>query len=121
MVVAYWLEYGLSYVDHGRSPVRWRFPVAFQILPLIILLGIVWFFPESPRWLTKMGRNDEARYILGRLRGTTGDDALAAQAEYEEIKEVAAQEVNSSVPTSYWSMITGRGSGDLHIGRRVQL
>lgn len=119
--MAYWLEYGLSFIDGGYSPIRWRFPVGFQIIPLLVLLGAVWFFPESPRWLTKVGRDDEARYILGRLRGTTGEDALIAEAESEEIKEVARQQTTNAIPTSYWSMVTGRGSGDLHIGRRVQL
>ena len=77
VVVAYWLSYGLSFVDNGESAFRWRFPIAFQILPLILLLAIVWFFPESPRWLVKEGRDDEARYILQRLRGTGGEDAAS--------------------------------------------
>ncbi|KAK0440084.1 major facilitator superfamily domain-containing protein [Armillaria borealis] len=33
VVVAYWLEFGLGFVGDGRSEVRWRFPIAFQILP----------------------------------------------------------------------------------------
>lgn len=115
------MEYGLSFVDGGRSQIRWRFPVAFQIIPLLVLLGSVWFFPESPRWLVKVGREDEARYILGRLRGDQGNDALEAEAEFQEIKIVAAEQVHGTVPTSYWALISGRGSGNLHLGRRTQL
>lgn len=51
VAVAYWLEFGLSFSDNGESALRWRFPIAFQIIPLIFLFFAVWFFPESPRWL----------------------------------------------------------------------
>lgn len=31
VVVAYWLEYGLSFIDGGQSPIRWRFPVSESV------------------------------------------------------------------------------------------
>lgn len=48
VVVAYWLEFGLSFLDGGSSAIRWRFPIAFQIIPLLVLFAICWWFPESP-------------------------------------------------------------------------
>lgn len=69
----------------------------------------------------KVGREEEARYILGRLRGETGLDAQKADEELSEIQAVAQMEKSSVMPTSYMAMLTGRGSGKLHIGRRVQL
>jgi hypothetical protein len=112
---------GLSFIDGGASPIRWRFPIAFQIIPLLVLFGAVWWFPESPRWLVKVGRDKEARFILGRLRGTEGTDVAAAEAEFQDIQNVAELEKSTTHSNSYFSMLFGIGSGDLHIGRRVQL
>ncbi|KMU74458.1 sugar transport protein 2 [Coccidioides immitis RMSCC 3703] len=121
VVVAYWLEFGLAFIDDGVSAFRWRFPIAFQIIPLLILFAAVWFFPESPRWLVKMGHEEEARYILGRLRGDEGEDVARAEAEFQDIKHVAELERTLSYSTSYFSMFTGRTTGKLHLGRRVEL
>lgn len=121
VVLAYWLEFGLSYIDGGRSAFRWRFPIAFQIIFLLILLAAVWFFPESPRWLVKVGREEEARYILQRLRGTSAEDSIRAEAEFLDIQSNAEMEKTIVHGESYIAMLFGYKSGDLHIGRRVQL
>lgn len=77
---------------------------------------------ESPRWLLKMGRRDEARTILGRLRSEDGDpEAPQALAEYEDIVAVIALEKEHSKRNTYFSMFFGLHDGDLHIARRVQL
>ncbi|EEU37319.1 uncharacterized protein NECHADRAFT_37236 [Fusarium vanettenii 77-13-4] len=120
VVVAYWLAYGVSFIDNGESEIRWRFPIAFQILPLLCLLAGCWAFPESPRWLVKVGRNEEALYILGRLRGTEGEDAGVAETECNDIRRAIELE-RSSESTSYIHMLFGWKSGRLHTGRRVQL
>ncbi|KAI0143507.1 general substrate transporter, partial [Xylariaceae sp. FL1272] len=121
VVVAYWLEFGLSFIDHGESAFRWRFPIAFQIIPLLVLFFSVWFFPESPRYLVKAERHEEAQFILRRLRGSTGEDLARAQAEYQDIRNVVQLENKESKQNSYFHMFFGIGSGSLHTGRRVQL
>lgn len=65
-----------------------------------------------------MGREEEGRYILGRLRGESDG---VAEAEYQDIVNVVKLERESTFVNSYWKMFFGVGSGKLHIGRRVQL
>ena len=94
---------------------------------MLFLFAVIWLLPESPRWLVKVGRDDEARYILGRLRGE--DAAGHAEAEFHDIRNVAELEKNAGQLNSYFHMlwdvmpkaIGGGSSGPLHIGRRVQL
>lgn len=122
VVVAYWLEFGLGFVGDGTSQVRWRFPIAFQILPVLAFMACLPMMPESPRWLLKMGREVEARTILGRLRSEDGNPEDArVTAEYEDIVAAVQLEKQNADRNSYVSMFFGRNDGNLHIARRVQL
>ncbi|PLB47381.1 putative MFS sugar transporter Stl1 [Aspergillus steynii IBT 23096] len=68
--VAYWVVFGLSYVD---SDVQWRFPVALQVLfALLVMLG-AFMFPESPRWMVMRGYDKEACEVIARLKNSSPD------------------------------------------------
>ena len=68
--IAYWLDFGFSYID---SSVQWRFPVAFQIFfALCLFMGIVGM-PDSPRWLISKGKKDEALEVLSKMKGVAID------------------------------------------------
>ena len=74
--IAYWIDFGLSYVD---SSVQWRFPVAFQILfAILVTIGGI-MLPESPRWFVMQGHDEQAIEVLAALNDSTveSEDVLA--------------------------------------------
>ncbi|KAM5353707.1 hypothetical protein ACJ41O_000357 [Fusarium nematophilum] len=57
--------YGTSQLDDNRS---WRVPLGlFYVIPSLIAASI-FFVPESPRWLLRQNRPDEAKASLHKLR-----------------------------------------------------
>jgi MFS family permease len=66
-IVSTWVGFGSSHVDATNS-FSWRFPLAFQALPCVIIVLSLFFFPESPRYLLEKGRDDEARETVSQLQ-----------------------------------------------------
>ncbi|MCW2528940.1 MAG: transporter, sugar porter family, partial [Pseudonocardiales bacterium] len=74
------------------GPGDWRVSVGLALLPAIALgLGVLGQ-PESPAWLVRQGRDDDARTVLGRLRD--GDQEI--EDEIDTIREVAQEEQHGS-------------------------
>ncbi|CAK7232214.1 hypothetical protein SCUCBS95973_008185 [Sporothrix curviconia] len=116
--LAYWISFGLAFVDNGYSDVRWRFLLAFQTLPALLLLAGVKLLPDSPRYLASVGRTDEAREVLTQLRGGYDDNV---QHEFLEIVAVARESQKSS-PIQFAKILAGRGGKPGHrLGRRAWL
>ncbi len=68
----------------------WRWMFGSEALPALLLLVLLFFVPESPRWLTKQNRSEEALEILTRVNG-----AEYAKTELLEIKDAIAHESGS--------------------------
>lgn len=87
--VAYWIDFGLSYVD---SSVQWRFPIAFQIVfALAVIVGAL-MLPESPRWFVMRGHDQQALEVLAALNDSSVD-AEDVLADYNLMKaDLNAQE-----------------------------
>ncbi|KAF4630124.1 hypothetical protein G7Y89_g8015 [Cudoniella acicularis] len=91
-----WVGYGSSYAG-DQSQFQWRFPLAFQAVPCIILALGMFFFPESPRHLMATDREDEAMKILRKLHYNGSNDDWLNQ-EFNEIKQTLAAEKAITVP-----------------------
>jgi SP family arabinose:H+ symporter-like MFS transporter len=65
----------------------WRYMMASGVLPAILFLIALYFVPESPRWLTKEGRETEALKVLSSING----DAKAGEI-LAEVKETLHEE-----------------------------
>ncbi|GLT58028.1 hypothetical protein SLA2020_309540 [Shorea laevis] len=66
--------------------VQWRILAVIGILPCTILIPGLFFIPESPRWLAKMGMTEDFEASLQVLRGFDTDISL----EVNEIKRSVA-------------------------------
>ena len=94
----------------------WRFPQAFQMVFLFMIILAANFFPETPRHLAKTGRLDEAREILFRCRLHPSEQAI--EQEMAEIQAAIRIEATSSAH-GFISMIWKKDK--LHTRRRVAL
>ncbi|KAJ5008855.1 Sugar transporter STL1 [Colletotrichum sp. SAR 10_99] len=82
-VLESWIN--LGFWEFKTGPVTWRAPIAIAILFSLILMGSIYFLPESPRWLVMKQKSAEARTIIAALRGLE-EDSLEVQAEVAGIE-----------------------------------
>ncbi|KAJ5106126.1 hypothetical protein N7456_002801 [Penicillium angulare] len=83
-----------------ESSIQWR--LIFIVLTGLGVLHLISlsFIPESPRWLTEKGRDDEAKAVLEYLHRTKRDPrATFAHAEAQQIK--AQVQVEKDTPRGY--------------------
>jgi MFS family permease len=74
-----------------EGPASWRAPIAIQLIFAIAVVFIVWGLPESPRWLAKRGRMDEALEVICAINDLPEDDPYVVS-EMESIRQVLALE-----------------------------
>ncbi|KAG4436373.1 hypothetical protein IFR05_008129 [Cadophora sp. M221] len=92
--VSNWIGFGCSY---ATNDFQWRFPLAFQCVPAVILLAGSFWLPFSPRWLMEKERDDEAYTVLKRLHGNIGADESFFQAEFNQMRDQIRFENSVSV------------------------
>ena len=111
--MAYWIEF-FAYLNPNKV-MAWRTPLALQLI-FILVIGIgINFFPESPRWLMKMGREEEARSVL---RATREGDI---EHELKGIQKVVRFELETSTSNHYWAMIWPKDKYSRQLRWRVVL
>lgn len=71
----------------------WRVMLGMESMPAILFLIVIFFIPESPRWLLVAGREEKAQGILTHIYGS----ALKAMEQITATKEVLASESKSDL------------------------
>jgi len=109
-VIAAWACYG-AYIQETGSFWAWRIPSLVQAVPSVLQLILVWFIPESPRWLIAKGRIDEARKILAKYHANGSDirDPLVAF-EITQIQHALRMEHEISKTTTYLTLFSTPGN-----------
>ncbi|KAI9736864.1 MAG: hypothetical protein M1818_005915 [Claussenomyces sp. TS43310] len=87
--IMYFIGYGCSFIT---GPASFRTAWALQLVPCIFLMAGIPFLPRSPRWLAKVGRNEEAVRILASIQAKGNEQDPLVIAEWNEIITILAAE-----------------------------
>jgi MFS family permease len=116
LCIAYWLDYGMSFVTTNSS--QWRFPISFQAFFAVCLVLQMLPLPETPRWLIENGRISEAGNVLARLKSkdatTEDEDVVLLRRQIETSIEIES----SGGPFRYAELLQG---GKIQNLRRIIL
>lgn len=113
IVVAYWFDFGMSYVG---GAVAWRLPIAFQMVFALIVIALVFALPESPRWLFNHGKEEEAMHVLCTMYDKEPTDPYIIEEKNAIVQAIELESSESS--RSFFSIFRNDG---VKTGYRVLL
>ncbi|KAM6528982.1 hypothetical protein FALCPG4_009934 [Fusarium falciforme] len=119
VVIAYWTDYGCA---SYTNDMQFRFPIALQMLFGLIMLVMIVFLPESPRWLVSQGYDSEAKEVLNWItpKDELNDSAHEKSVEtaYQNITRARELERAAEGDFSFWELWHG---GNIQNWRRMAL
>ncbi|KAF8153924.1 general substrate transporter [Crassisporium funariophilum] len=114
LVIAYWLDYGMSFVS---GPAQWRLPIGFQAVFALLLLLQGMVLPDSPRWLIAHGQREEGARVIAMLEDKDSVDHPDVVRVLREIEDSLAVE-SAGGPFRYMELFEG---GKIQNFRRICL
>lgn len=127
--IAYWFDYGMSFTS---GSIAWRLPIACQLIFAFvssaveargfrsvddqIVIVLVFGLPESPRYLYKHGRNEQALQVLCEVYGREEDDQKIQEEQKDVLKALQMEAEHGEYK---WSQLFKRD--EVQTGRRVFL
>lgn len=111
--IAYWFDYGMSFTD---GSIAWRLPIACQTIFAAFVILLVFGLPESPRYLYKAGRNEEALEVLCQVYDGTPDHPKIAKEQADVLEALKLEQEHGEYK---WSQLLKKD--EVQTGRRVLL
>ncbi|KAI1026009.1 hypothetical protein LB505_004540 [Fusarium chuoi] len=107
-LIGFWINYGINQNMNPSSAAAWRVPMAVQIAPAAILFVGGFFLHESPLWLMRKNREEDATKALESLRQIPRDHKYL-QEDLDMIRKRLADEafVASRFGTGPWALFRG--------------
>ncbi|KAH0847249.1 MFS transporter, SP family, sugar:H+ symporter [Fonsecaea pedrosoi] len=95
---------GLGFFYSTNVTAQWRGPLGLALFFPILMLLMLWFIPESPRYLLMARRPEEAWQIVSDLHKIKGDTrAEYARTEFFQMQKQV--DIDREMNCSWWEMI----------------
>ncbi|KAI0442741.1 putative sugar transporter [Xylaria telfairii] len=95
-VLQAWINLGFFF---KTGTIAWRVPISICALFNLVILSVIFYMPESPRWLIRVGRESEAIHTISTLKDATRDSA-------EIMADVAAIHLSLEESTDRLSLLS---------------
>ena len=105
--VASWVTFGTLKIP---SDWAWRTPSLLQGWCTVIILGVLWWIPESPRFLIAKDQHEEALRVLAHYHANGDENDEVVQLEYQEIRTAMAMDKEANANTNWGDFIRTRGN-----------
>ncbi|KAJ8586123.1 general substrate transporter [Rhizopogon salebrosus TDB-379] len=106
-IIAAWTTYGTFAIPTSWS---WRIPSALQGLPSVIQILLIWFVPESPRWLVSKGKEERALQILAYYHANGNAQDPLVEYEFEVIKAAITFDREVAANVGWLSLVKNPGN-----------
>ncbi|KAH8103089.1 general substrate transporter [Cristinia sonorae] len=106
-IVATWSTYGTQYIDSNWA---WRIPSILQGIPPFFQFFLLFFCPESPRWLVSKGKEEQALKTLAYYHADGNEQDPLVQFEFNEIKSAIEFDREVSANVGWKSLFTTPGN-----------
>jgi len=117
ILIMFYISYGCSFINGTGA---FRVPWGLQMLPAVFLFGAMMLLPESPRWLAKQDRWEDAVNALALVHAHGDTNSPFVAKEMAEIREVVEFErANSDV--TYLELLKPNMINRTHIGVFTQI
>ncbi len=102
MLVVYFVNYFIAQQGDTKwlHQIGWRWMFASLAIPAGLFFSLLFFVPETPRWLTMKGQTEKAEHILMKLVGNK-----EAKKELQEIRNSFTKETGTSIKSYYHFML----------------
>ncbi|ORY13403.1 high affinity glucose transporter [Clohesyomyces aquaticus] len=117
ILIMFYISYGCSYINGTAA---FRVPWGLQMIPAIGLFIGLLFLPESPRWLAKHDRWDEAHGVLALVHAKGDRNASFVLLELSEIREMVEFE-RQNADVSFLELVKPKMINRLHVGVFTQI
>ncbi|KAF8887531.1 general substrate transporter [Infundibulicybe gibba] len=106
-IIAAWTTFGTFKIG---STWAWRIPSAIQALPSVLQVCLVWFCPESPRYLISKGKEAAALKTLAYYHADGDEQDRLVRYEFEEIKAAIEFDRTVAANVGWKSLFTTPGN-----------